>query len=172
MAIPNWLLGRHVTAVQAHVQTLNESTGALADVTTPTANDLANVVLTTGSHSSGTIAFTTGLLNDIRLVSDKESDNIASVNMTTAHHVGIKVGYTITCSEVLRSTAAACLLANIWHNGTSRYIRFDYARGGNKWRDWYLMVSYSETTVRGKNVGTMTLQSVDNGGGTYTAADR
>jgi hypothetical protein len=171
MAIPNWLLGRHVTAVQVAVQTLNESTGALANAGV-SAVDVSNIVLTTGSHSSGTIAFTNGLLNEIRLSSDRSVENINPVNRTFAHYVPILQGYDITVSEVMRSGVALCLLANVWFGGDTNYILFSFARGGNKWAGYFIMTGYSETIQRGKNVAMMTLTSVDNGAVTYTAADR
>lgn len=170
--IPNWLLGRHVTAVQAWVQTINESTGALDDVATPTASNFSDLVLTTGSHASGTIVFTTGVLDEIRLVGEKTTDNINSVNRQFAHHVPLQSGYTLSVSEVMRSSVAGCLLANIWFGGTSNYIRFTFGRGGNHWEFICIMTGYNETIVRGKNVANATLVSVDNGGGTYTVGDR
>jgi hypothetical protein len=171
MSIPSWLLGRHVTAVRARVQTVDVS-GTLTPSGAPGTNDQADVVLTTGSSSAQTIAFTNGFLNSIRLVGRKSTDNISPTNRDKANYVPLRVGYTITVEEVLRTGADNCLLANLWFRGATRYVQFDFALGGNKWSDVYLMTSYTEALQGGKNTGVMTLMSVDAGGGTYSAADR
>ena len=170
MALNPWLLGRHVTAVQLQVQTLNESTGALADAVGAT--QVADLVVSTGSHSAGTILFTTGLLDSIRLSSDKTTENIASVDRKFANHIPLRIGYQASVAEILRQGANNCRLAQIYHNGSSKIVKLTYARGGNRWIDYFLITGYTETLQRGKNIGTMTLMSVDNGGGTYTANDR
>ena len=171
MALPNWLLGRHVTAVRIQVQTLNESTGALASAGSGSANR-ADIVVTTGSHALGTLAFTTGVLNEMRIVSDKESDNISPVNRQIAHAVPVKVGYDITISEVLRSGANLQLCANVWFGGATNYVLLTAAYGGNRWEIYALMTGYNETAQRGKNVGILTMTSVDNGAIAYTANEQ
>lgn len=172
MAMPNWLLGRHVTAVKVHLQTVNETTGALADASAGT-NTLADIVLTTGSLSGGSIAFSQGLLDEIRWMGEADTENISPVNSRVAHHHRTTGGYTIAVTEILRQGSATCLLANLWLNGATAIGRFVFARGGNKWEDYFIMTSYDETLRKGKNVGVMTLASVDNGAAVaYTAADR
>lgn len=172
MPVPNWLLGRHVTAVQAWVQTINESTGVFADVATPTLADIADIVTTTGSHAAATIVFGVGLLDEIRLVGEKTTENINSVNRTIANHVALQVGFSLTVSEIMRTAVNGNLLANIWLAGTSQYVRFTFGRGGNHWEHIFLLTQYDEPLGRGKNVATATLVSVDNGGATYTVGDR
>lgn len=170
--IPNWLVGRHATAVQARIQTYDASTGTLADSGggSPTINDLANVVLTTGAFPA--ITFTTGLLNRIRLMGRANTVNVSSVQRDRAHHIPTTRGYSLEVEEVLRRGADQGLLANLWFRGVSVYVHLTFARGGNKWDDYFLMTGYRHNQVRGKTVGVMTLTSVDAGGMTYTAADR
>jgi hypothetical protein len=170
MALPNWLLGRHLSAVQAQVQTINEATGALVSAGSGS-SALANVVTSTGTVSTP-LTFSAGYLNSIRLTSQKDSDNISPTHRPYEDNRPTVVGYAIECEEILRQGSGNWLLANLWFNGASKYVQFTYARGGNRWQDFYLMTAFEFDVVEGKNVARMTLESVDAGGGTYTAADR
>jgi hypothetical protein len=93
----------------------------------------------------------------------RETENISPANSQKSHAVTIKQGYTLNVSEVMRSSVAGCLLANIWFAGPTNYVRFAFARAGLTWQGYFLMTSYDETIQRGKNVARMTLAFVDNG---------
>lgn len=154
MALAPWLLGRHVTSVLIHVQTYDSATGALAP---------AAVTASTQSQ----LVVTTGVLDEIRLTSTRETENISPANSQKSHAVPIKSGFNLQVSEVMRSSVAGCLLANIWFAGPTNYVSFTFTRAGRSWLGYFLMASYNETIVRGKNVARMTLVSVDNGAATY-----
>lgn len=170
MAIPNWLVGRHITAVQAQVFTVNEATGGLTSAGSgPTA--LANLVTSTGTLATG-LTFTVGVLNSIRLVATKEKDNISPTNRPIEDNRPTVIGYTIEVEEILRQGSGAWLLGNLWFVGVSKYVELKYARGGNLWDDLYLMTAYDFDVVEGKNVARAMFESVDAGILSYTAADR
>lgn len=155
MALQPWLLGRHVTSVLVHVQTYNNATGALADAAV-TAGNVSQLVVTTG------------VVDEIRLDATRETENISPSNSQRSHAVPIKTGFSLQLSEVMRSSVAGCLLANVWFAGPTNYVRFAFARAGKTWAGYFLMTSYDETIVRGKNVARMSLVFVDNGLPTYT----
>jgi hypothetical protein len=170
MAIPAFLLGRHITTVQVQVLTVNEATGGLSSAGSG-ATALANLVTSSGTLSSG-LTFTVGVLNSIRLTAQKEMDNFAPTNRSVEDNRPTVIGYTIEVEEILRQGSGNWLLANLWFTGTSKYCEIKFARGGNMWDDTYLMTAFEFDVVEGKNVARATFESVDAGGGTYTAADR
>lgn len=155
MALTPWLLGRHVASVLVHVQTYDNTTGALADATS-SASTVSQLVVTTG------------VVDEIRLGATRETENISPANSQRSHAVPIKTGFTLQLSEVMRSSVAGCLLANVWFAGPTNYVRFAFVRAGKTWAGYFLMTSYDETIQRGKNIARMTLAFVDNGLPTYT----
>lgn len=157
MALAPWLLGRHITTLTARVQTLNENTGALADAggASPGITDLANLTLA-------------GVIDEVRLMMNRETDNISPVNSTSSHHVPIKVGFGLVLTEVLRTAVGASLLLNIYTSGVTNFVVITFTRGLNTWSGTFLMTGYDETIQRGKNVARVTVSPVDNGAVSYT----
>jgi hypothetical protein len=181
-AVPLWMLGKHVTAVQAVLQTVDPVTGALANAGTfggisPTADFIAS----SGSSTANppTIVFSAGLVDSISLRGRKQEEEISSVNETHANHVPIYVGYSLVVVEILRQAAAKSLWANLWtasdpSQNLSRIVAITFARAGNKWSGYLRMARYPEIIRRGKNVARMELVSIDPGQPNlvYSAGDR
>jgi hypothetical protein len=151
MALNPWLLGRQVTTLTARVQTLNESTGALANAGggSPGITDLSDLTAA-------------GVIDEVRLIANRETDNISPVNSSSAHHVPIKVGFSMVLTEILRTAANATLLLNIYTSGVTNYVVITFTRGAHTWSGTFLMTAYDETIQRGKNVARLTVSSVDN----------
>ena len=173
------MLGKHVTAMQAVLQTVAPATGLLADSTR--GQDSIGLVASTGSSTADppTIATTAGLVDEIDLRVRKVEENISAVTETHANHVVIALDYELIVTEILRQGANNCLWANLWTavdatQDLSRIVRVTFARAGNRWTGFLLMQSYPELLRRGKTVGRMRLQMVDPGQANlaYSVGDR
>lgn len=178
-AIPLWMHGKHITAVEAILQTVDPSNGNLA-ASNRNADDIS-LVTTTGSSTANpqTIAHTVGLIDEIQVRASKTNEPISSVTSTKGNRTPIALSYEITLTEILRTGAGNSLLAYLWtttdgSQNLSRVVRLIFARAGNKWTGYFLMKRYQERGRRTKNTGQMTLAMVDPGqaNAQYATGDR
>ena len=147
--IPLWMIGKHVTACTAKLCTVDSSG-----------------VLTAGTGLDAADLVSTGVIDEFELNASRTTENIAAITQVTAHHVRIARRDSVSISEIMRTGQNACLLANLWYSstsGASDIVQFIFTRGGSTWTFYGVMLSYSESVVRGKNVARMTLGPVDIG---------
>jgi hypothetical protein len=159
VTVPNWLLGRHVAQVQLFVQNV-AADGTLSD--TGSAPLSADLQTSTGDPWGGStpLTFTATLVAEVEFSLKGSSENISALDRPKANNVRVGYGAHFTVTEILRNQANKALLAAIYHNGVSRYVRILFARGGNYWQTFALMVGYTEEGAKGRNTGQMTLAPV------------
>ena len=165
--IPNFLVGRHVTALSITVQSVAGATGVLSDTAV-----VANLITSTGALHTN-LAHTVELSGDIEYNPRRSTEQINGITRNRAHHVRLQHGGDMTLTEILRRGNDVCRLAACWFEGSSRFCRVVLARGQQKFTVYMKMSSYRESYQKGQNVGVMTLKFIDaNTPPTYTTADR
>lgn len=144
-AIPVWLTGRHTTACAIVPQT----------------------VAADGTLSAGASSNLVGSIDGISIRSASELEEISPMTTTRSNMVPIKVGTTISLTEVLKSNGAN-LLAAVAYAAT--YVQVTLTRGGQSFAFYGVIGEYSEDLQRGKSVGVLSVEMVDIGSSnpTYT----
>jgi hypothetical protein len=137
--IPNWLVGRHVTACTLTPQT--NTAGTLAD-TTPVATMFGHV-------------------DEIDIDGTKTTENIKPMNTIRRNMVTIDVGTQMTVTEILKSSGTN-LLPQAW-NGSPEYFKLLVTRGAQGHTFYALMTSCREQLRHGKSVAVATFEMVDTG---------
>lgn len=142
--IPQWLLGRHITAI----------TIALCTV----AADGTVTVLSATSLS--------GFLNQISLSGEKEKVTIQSIDRYAINTVYTGGGTSMVITELLKTNDSSGTPTNIL--AASYYTANDYCqivltRGSRTFTLYAGMGSYVEEETRGESTGKMTLDPIDAG---------
>lgn len=163
-----WMLGNGVTACSMIVLGLNPTTGVL-DPATPGAptpdlgnNDTAELIKAATPFRA--------LLDSVDLSYRRICENITPLNRVYAHHYPVLTAMEVVLTEIMRpghtvvtTPFSNCLLGNAWHAGRSAYVRFTLTRQSRTWTFNGIMTDFSETLVRGKNVGRLTVRMMDSG---------
>jgi hypothetical protein len=158
--VPLWVTGHSLVFMEAVVQTLNTSTGALADSTSTDIATLANDGSVTGAAGSSAVF---GVVDSVELNSTRTTENIAGCAQYFGNAVRLTRKDSLTVTEVLRTPVGTSLLAAIWYSNTSRYVRVTFKRGHSSWTFYGIMESYQESLRHGKSTGSMSIQMIDVG---------
>lgn len=140
MAVPTWLLGRHLTAVSLTPQTVS---GA-------------------GVLTAGTAKTLTAFINRCKLRSTPLLENVGPVNKTRANNVILEDDFTLEI-EVLLSYNGENPLATLVT--TADYFTGAFTRGGQAWTCTVIRGEFDDGVEnQGKNTSSITLHCADNGG--------
>lgn len=157
--IQPWMVGTGTGSVILTVLSVNGITGVLDDAS-PGVNDLANL---------------TGILDGLEFAPHRLTENISPINYVSANHYPVMSGHTLILSEILGQghsgtspVFSRCFLANAFFAGRSAYVKAQIQRpvtgfGPRVFTVLGIMLSYDETLVRGKNVGQLSIGSIDAG---------
>jgi hypothetical protein len=149
--IPDWLLGRHLTAVTITPQT--EGAGG---------------VLTAVTASSAVLTTT---IDSIRLAQNPVTSNISAVNNQRANNVIEEDDGSLVVTQILRkgdTSATPTNLLGVLAMGWD-YFSATFTRGGRTWTGIYVRGPYTDGVAsKGKNVAEMTFLQADAGTSTLT----
>ncbi len=142
VAIPTWLLGRHVTAITITGQTV------AADGTLSTSGSARSLV---------------GRLDEITFNQENETEEIQALDKRAKNPVIVSSGSSFTFIEILRSNDATVTPTNILADVGQLfdYILVSCTRGGRIWAGYFVIKSYQESIRRGKSTGQLTVETVD-----------
>jgi hypothetical protein len=146
--LPLWLTGTGSGPVVITPQSVNAGTGVMTD-TTP-------------------VATMTGMIDNISVRSRKTTEEISPMDSLPENLVPIKTGTTVEVTEILKK-AGTNLLAQAYY-GSNDYFKVAVPRGAQSFLFYGLLSDYTETLVRGKNVGVATFSnaSIGSANPTYT----
>jgi len=139
-AVPNWCLGRHLTAVTL----------------TPQAVD------TSGNLTAGTARTITGQAKSIKIKPITKHEDIRPVNSVRANHVITGYDTTVEIELIIAQGATGNALTEIWT--TYDYVNVSFTRGGKTWAGYFVIGELEDGIAeQGKNVATLALHQVDIG---------
>jgi hypothetical protein len=147
-AVPNWLIGKHVTAI------------TVAGVTAAT-----DGTLTITAASAGNPQSLAGYIDGIDFTIQNTTENIQSIDQRRANYVITESETSFTLTEILKTNDSAGAPKNIL---APIGMLYDYAlvtltRGGRTWSFMSVVGSYSESINKGKSTGKIELKMVDPG---------
>ena len=146
--LPNWLLGRNVTALTV--------AGVTVDGTGTT---------TTTASSASNPQNLAGYIDGIELSSQNTTENIASIDQRRANYVITESETSVTLTEILKNNDSAGAPRNIL---AAAYYNYDQAlftmtRGSRTFSFLGVMASYAENINKGKSTGKLEIKMVDPG---------
>ncbi|MCW3053294.1 MAG: hypothetical protein JWN14_2464 [Chthonomonadales bacterium] len=153
MAVPNWLLGRNVTAITAAGVTI----------------DAAGAV-TVSSSSSGNPQSLSGSIDGIEVTQQNTTENIQSIDRRSANYVITESETSITLTEILKGNDSSGTPKNVLAalgNGYD-YAQITLSRGGRAWTFVCVISSYVESINKGKSTGKLEVKQIDTGSGNPT----
>lgn len=137
MAVPVWLLGKHVTAFTLVPQTN-----------------------TNGTLSAGSSTNIAGTWDEIDITSEPETEEISSADASRQNHVVLKNNTRFRCTGLLKyngvNQPAAILSAN-------DYFQMNVTRGGQTWTGYFIRGNYTEAIRKGRSTWTVEFMFADNG---------
>lgn len=154
--IPNPMTGRDVAQVLLTSQTVT-SAGVLTDSVVNTFGQ------STGDPYAGSptdLVITVSLLAQINFSLDARTQDMSSINRLQAHHVRVGIGAGFVVTEILRKGTNTQLLAALYYNAPSRYLKVQYARSGNFWTLYGLMEDLRQEQQLGQNTAELVLGPV------------
>jgi hypothetical protein len=115
---------------------------------------------TTGTLTSTSAQSIVGFIDELSVSGQQSTETVAPITSGYETEVATELNFSVTLSEVLRTTATGSFLAIAWQTG-DEYARVIIARGGNTWTFIGLMTGYNESIRKGKCVAKLSLASVD-----------
>lgn len=144
--VPQWLLGREVTAIAIIPQTVG-----------------AGGVLT-----PGTSAPLTGLLDEIAPDEYNDTENIVPMDVRQDNEVIIGSGIRLMLREILSPNTGASFNVLAQAGALYDYVSVTFTRSGlTPFTSFFVIKGYTESIVRGKSMGTLTLGPAGISGGGY-----
>lgn len=145
--IPQFLIGKHITAVVVTPQTVSGTTGALSD-TTP-------------------IQTFSTVFSEISIRSENDLEDISASDQRRKNMVPTASSTRITITELLQGSRADGNPVNggaASGYGSSDYHKFTLTRSGKTYTFYAVMASYEErTNGKGKITGELVLDMIDPG---------
>lgn len=157
ITIPNPLTGRFVAQVKLTAQTV-ASNGDLTDA--GGASDIAILQNSTGDPYAGSptaLVITVSLVASLEFGIDTSREEISSLNRPYANHVRLAIAPRCTVQEIRRQAVDTNRLAALWHNGVSRYVKYEFARAGNFWLCYGVITDCNEDAGKGQNLTRLTI---------------
>ena len=140
--IPNWLIGKHVTAFTITPQTVG----------------------TAGALSDGTSQSLVGQLDEIQYSYNAQAEEINALDSTRENNVIITKGNGLRLTEILKKIGTNVLASASNISDVQKVI---FTRGAQSTTLYGLVTGYNETIRRGKSVADVILSPIDAGTGTY-----
>jgi len=139
MALPVWLVGRHVTACAIHCGVTVAANGNITD---------------------GGATTIYGHLAEVQIESANELENISEMAQRRKNHVIIESGTTFTLTELLKSNGTNILASAAF---ASDVVKITLTRGAQDFTFYGMIESYTETMPKGSGRGVMRVAMIDNG---------
>jgi hypothetical protein len=155
--VPNPLLGRFVARVKVTVQSV-ATDGTLTD--SGGASDVATIQDSTGDPYAGSptdLTISVSLLAELDFGQGSATENIPSVDRPFANHVRLRIAPRCTITEIRRQAADSARLAAVWHQGVSRYVKYEFARAGQYFTVYGRMNRCREDAGKGQNLTQLTI---------------
>lgn len=146
--LPNWLLGRNVTAITvAGVTVAVDGTTTTSTASTSNPQNLA------------------GYIDGIELNSQNTTENIQSIDQRRANYVITESETSFTLTEILKGNDSVGTPRNIL---AACYYSYDQAlftmsRGGRTYAFLGVLSSYAESINKGKSTGKLEIKMIDPG---------
>jgi hypothetical protein len=140
--MPLWAIGKHVSAISIWLQTVNTTTGVLADAST-----------------AGTSFF--GHSSEISLDTNVSMENISAMDRPWVHNVVTETDTTLKITE-LEKSAGTNLAASLAFSGS--YVRYVVTRGAQSFTGFGVLGDYSmNSSGKGSVKGDLTIRQIDIG---------
>jgi len=140
--IPLWALGKHISTISLWLQSVNTTSGVLADIGT-----------------AGTSFF--GHSSEISLDNTVNMENISTMDRPYAHNVVVETDTTLKITENEKS-AGTNLAASLAFTGS--YVRYVVTRGAQSFTGYGVLGDYSmNSSGKGNVKGEIQIRQIDIG---------
>lgn len=141
--LPLWAVGRNITAYGITAQSMNTSTGVLADAT-PTSTYAVSVY---------------GHLQECEVEQNVTLENISPMDSLYENNVPIEFGTTYRVTEIEKSAGVnkLAMLANSGYN----YFKVVLTRGAQTWTGYAVISNYRMTAQKNKVLGSFEMRPVN-----------